>query len=60
MISILLFSYSLLTSSLSLPVSAQDRPTFKASSELVVLHVYVRDRGGRYITGLTRDAFTGD
>jgi len=58
MISILLFSYSLLTSSLSLPVSAQDRPTFKASSELVVLHVSVRDRGGRYITGLTRDAFT--
>ena len=36
----------------------QDRPTFKASSELVVLHVSVRDRGGRYITGLTRDAFT--
>ena len=28
------------------------------SSELVVLHVSVRDRGGRYITGLTRDAFT--
>lgn len=36
----------------------QERPTFKASSELVVMHVSVRDRGGRYITGLTRDAFT--
>ena len=36
----------------------QDRPTFKAESELVVLHVSVRDRGGRYITDLTRDAFT--
>ena len=36
----------------------QDRPTFKAASELVVMHVSVRDRGGRYITGLTRDAFT--
>ena len=33
------------------------RPS-SASSELVVLHVSVRDRGGRYITGLTRDAFT--
>jgi Ca-activated chloride channel homolog len=39
-------------------IDAQDRPTFKASSELAVMHVTVRDRGGRYITGLTRDAFT--
>lgn len=54
---ILVFGVSLLTSRLSLS-SAQERPTFKASSELVVLHVSVRDRGGRYITGLTRDAFT--
>jgi VWFA-related protein len=56
--SILVVSCSLLASSFSPSVSAQDRPTFKASSELVVLHVSVRDRGGRYITGLTRDAFT--
>src|SRR5829696_2209355 len=41
-----------------LPSAVQDRPTFKANSELVVLHVSVRDRGGRYITGLTQDAFT--
>lgn len=34
------------------------QPVFRASSELVVLHVSVRDRGGRYITGLTKDAFT--
>lgn len=47
-------SVSLLTSH-STP---QDRPTFKSSSELVVLHVSVRDRGGHDITGLTRDAFT--
>ena len=40
------------------PSVLQDRPTFKASSELVVLHVSVRDGRGRYITGLTRDAFT--
>src|SRR5918993_5004820 len=48
-------SVTLLTSHSSVP---QERPTFKASSELAVLHVTVRDRGGRYITGLTRDAFT--
>jgi Ca-activated chloride channel family protein len=40
-------------------VSSQEgQPTFKAESNLVVLHVSVRDRGGRYITGLDRDAFT--
>lgn len=33
-------------------------PIFKAESELVVLHVSVRDRGGRYISGLEREAFT--
>ncbi|HET9703858.1 MAG TPA: VWA domain-containing protein [Vicinamibacterales bacterium] len=36
----------------------QDRPTFKAESELVVLHVSVRDRDGRYVTGLDKDNFT--
>lgn len=39
-------------------LASQDRPTFRARSELVVLHVSVRDRGGRYVTGLDRDAFT--
>src|SRR5678815_731517 len=48
-------SVSLLTSH---PLEPQDRPTFKSSSELVVMHVSVRDRSGRYITGLPRDAFT--
>lgn len=48
-------SASLLASHSSHP---QERPIFKASSELAVMHVSVRDRGGRYITGLTRDAFT--
>jgi VWFA-related protein len=38
--------------------AAPAQPTFKAESNLVVLHVSVRDRGGRYITGLDRDAFT--
>jgi len=56
--SILVFSVSLLTAGFSLSVSAQDRPTFRSNAELVVLHVSVRDRGGRYITGLTKDAFT--
>jgi hypothetical protein len=36
---------------------AQDRPRFKAESELVVLHVMVKDRRGAYVTGLTADAF---
>jgi len=48
-------SVTLLTSHSSAP---QDRPTFKASSELAVMHVSVRDQTGRYVTGLTRDAFT--
>jgi VWFA-related protein len=34
------------------------QPTFRAESELVVLHVSVRDRSGRYVTGLSKDAFT--
>ena len=35
----------------------QDRPSFKAQSELVVLHVTVKDRKGAYVSGLTADAF---
>jgi Ca-activated chloride channel homolog len=46
---------------LSLPphahVHGQETPTFSASSELVVLHVTVRDRKGAYVTGLRQDAF---
>ena len=56
--SILVFGVTLLTSGFSLRVSAQERPTFKANAELVVLHVSVRDRSGRYITGLAKEAFT--
>lgn len=51
-----------LAGSVALPASRslaqQERPTFKSNSDLVVMHVSVRDRGGRYITGLTQDAFT--
>jgi Ca-activated chloride channel family protein len=35
----------------------QDQPVFKAQSELVVLHVMVKDRKGAYVGGLTADAF---
>jgi Ca-activated chloride channel family protein len=35
----------------------QDAPTFSANSELVVLHVTVRDKKGAYVSGLTQDAF---
>ena len=52
--SVLIFAGILLLAS----TSTQSQPIFKAESELVVLHVTVRDRGGRYITGLDRDAFT--
>lgn len=40
------------------PAVGHQQPTFRAESNLVVLHVSVRDRGGRYVTGLDRDAFT--
>lgn len=59
--SIIFAGLLLLTSDLSLVAARfppQERPTFKAESELVVLHVSVRDGNGRYITGLDRDAFT--
>lgn len=39
------------------PLQGQELPTFSASSDLVVLHVTVRDRKGAYVTDLTRDAF---
>ena len=41
-------------------VASQDQPrgpTFTASSELVVLHVTVRDRKGAYVQGLAQNAF---
>ena len=37
--------------------AAQESPVFKAESELVVLHVMVKDRNGSYVGGLTADAF---
>ena len=36
----------------------ESQPSFKASSELVVLHVSVEDSHGRHVAGLTRDAFS--
>lgn len=36
----------------------RQEPTFKAQAELVVLHVSVRDRSGRYVAGLDASAFT--
>lgn len=37
--------------------AAQETPTFSSESELVVLHVAVRDRRGGYVGGLGKDAF---
>jgi Ca-activated chloride channel family protein len=42
----------------SLSATPQEKPTFSARSELVVLHVTVEDRKGTYISGLAQDAFT--
>lgn len=50
--------FTMLVAGSSLVGAARTQPVFKAESELVVLHVSVRDGGGRYITDLTRDAFT--
>ena len=36
---------------------AQQPPIFKSTSELVVLHVTVKDRSGAYVSGLPADAF---
>ena len=55
------FCYALATAILTLlpraHVEGQQGPTFSAHSELVVLHVTVRDKKGAYVTGLTKDAF---
>ena len=40
------------------PFRQPEQPVFRADSELVVMHVSVRDRRGRYVTGLSQDAFT--
>jgi Ca-activated chloride channel homolog len=37
--------------------SAQEKPTFSTQSELVVLHVAVKDKKGGYVGGLGREAF---
>jgi Ca-activated chloride channel homolog len=46
---------------LSLPprttLHGQEAPTFSANSELVVLHVTVRDKKGAYVSGLAQEAF---
>jgi VWFA-related protein len=40
-----------------LDLHGQDAPTFSANSDLVVLHVTVRDRRGAYVGGLPQSAF---
>ncbi len=36
---------------------AQDRPSFSATTDLVVLHVNVQNKDGGFVTGLPREAF---
>lgn len=44
--------------SVSHGTTAQEKPTFSARSELVVLHVVVEDRRGTYVSGLSQHVFT--
>ena len=48
---------ALVLSSATGPIGAQQPPIFSARSELVVLHVMVKDHGGGYVGGLQADAF---
>jgi Ca-activated chloride channel homolog len=48
---------ALALSSATNPIGAQQPPMFSARSEVVVLHVMVKDRGGGYVSGLAVDAF---
>jgi Ca-activated chloride channel family protein len=40
------------------PQAQSDRPSFTAESELVVLHVTVKDNQGRYVAGLPQESFS--
>jgi Ca-activated chloride channel family protein len=53
----LLTSFVVLALVASQTGSAQDVPNFSSESELVVLHVAVRDRKGGYVGGLGQEAF---
>jgi Ca-activated chloride channel family protein len=55
---LLLILALLLSLQLSPPTTAQEKPTFSARAELVVLHVTVEDRKGTYVSGLAQEAFT--
>lgn len=46
------------TASAAQQIGAPGRPIFSTRSELVVLHVLVKDRRGKYVTGLPETAFT--
>jgi len=43
--------------SMAVRMSAQDLPIFSARSDLVMLHVTVTDRRGRYVTDVPRESF---
>lgn len=42
---------------IGMAAAPQDPPVFRSQSELVVLHVMVKERHGAYVGGLTADAF---
>jgi Ca-activated chloride channel homolog len=47
----------LLAGTTALAAAPQDRPTFSATSDLVVIHAMVEDRRGAPVAGLTKDNF---
>ena len=53
-LSTVLYSFFLLPSSF---LAAQDLPTFRAKTDVVVVPVTVTDRSGRFVRGLTADQF---
>jgi Ca-activated chloride channel family protein len=53
-----LVAAALLLLSAGVNVQGQEPPVFSADSELVVLHVTVKDRRGAYVSGLPQEAFS--
>jgi VWFA-related protein len=54
---VVILAAALVLPSAPVPLRGQETPVFSAQSELVVLHVTVRDRKGAYVDDLAQDAF---
>jgi len=54
---VVILAAALVLPSAPVPLRGQETPVFSTQSELVVLHVTVRDRKGAYVDDLVQDAF---